>query len=146
MDELCTSEIRYGRLLETAQDGVLILDCVTRRIRDANPVMVEMLGYSRAELLEKELWEIGLLTDTKANRQAFQELQKKRGYIRYEDLPLQIKATAKEAGSGICRQSLCRRLAISSFNATFCGDITERKLEEQRLRKANNTRTHCFCR
>src|SRR3954451_11712802 len=88
--ELRTSEIRYRRLFETSQEGVLILDAVTRRITDANPFILELLGYSRLELLEKELWEIGLLENTKANRQAFQEL-KEQGYIRYEDLPLQTK-------------------------------------------------------
>ncbi len=31
-----TSEIRYRRLFETAQDGILILDVGTRKITEAN--------------------------------------------------------------------------------------------------------------
>src|SRR6185503_20675306 len=85
---LRTSEIRYRRLFEAARDGILILDPNTRKITDANPFMSELLGYSRKELLGKELWEIGLLEDEKASQSAFRELQKNH-FIRYEDLPLQ---------------------------------------------------------
>ena len=84
------SEIRYRRLFEAARDGILILDPGTRKIADANPFMSELLGYSREELLGKELWEIGLLKDEEANQSAFRALQKKH-FIRYEDLPLQNK-------------------------------------------------------
>jgi PAS domain S-box-containing protein len=55
------SEIRYRRLFEAARDGIIILDAVTLQITDVNPFMTELLGYSRKELLGKELWEIGPL-------------------------------------------------------------------------------------
>ena len=88
---LRASEIRYRRLFESARDGILILDPHSRKITDANPFMSELLGYRHDELLNKELWEIGLLKDEKASRTAFRELQKNH-FIRYEDLPLQNKA------------------------------------------------------
>ncbi len=50
--------------------------------------MTELLGYSHAEFLGKELWEIGLFSDKEASQAAFKELQRT-GYLRYEDLPLQ---------------------------------------------------------
>jgi len=50
--------------------------------------MMELLGYSRDEFMGKELWEIGLFADKQASQRAFRELQAK-GYLRYEDLPLQ---------------------------------------------------------
>lgn len=87
---LRVSETRYRRLFEAARDGILILDALTRKITDVNPFMVELLGYSRDNFLGKELWEIGLLKDAEASRDAFGELQEN-GYIRYEDLPLQTK-------------------------------------------------------
>src|SRR3984893_15690973 len=64
------SEIRYRRLFETAQDAILILDAETGTIFDANPFLVELLGYSLDELMGKELWEIGLFQDREANRSA----------------------------------------------------------------------------
>jgi PAS domain S-box-containing protein len=82
------SELRYRRLFEAARDGILILDAVTLKITDVNPFMTELLGYSHAEFLGKELWEIGLFGDKEASQTAFKELQRT-GYLRYEDLPLQ---------------------------------------------------------
>jgi len=82
------SELRYRRLFEAARDGILILDAVTLKITDVNPFMTELLGYSHAGFLGKELWEIGLFSDKEASQAAFKELQRT-GYLRYEDLPLQ---------------------------------------------------------
>src|SRR5688572_2990401 len=84
------SEVRYRRLFEAAQDGILILDADTGRIADVNPFLVKLLGRSREKFLGKELWEIGLFQDAEKSRSAFKELQRK-GYIRYEDLPLETK-------------------------------------------------------
>jgi len=87
---LCASELRYRRLFEAAHDGILIVDPATRKIIDVNPFLVAFLGYTHAEFLGKELFEIGLLKDEEANQAAFRELREI-GYIRYEDLPLQTK-------------------------------------------------------
>ena len=87
---LQVSEIRYRRLFETAQDGILILDADTGCITDVNPFLVEMLGYSHAEFLGKRLWEIGPFKDTADAQAAFVELRSK-SYIRYEDLPLETR-------------------------------------------------------
>jgi PAS domain S-box-containing protein len=96
IEGLRSSEIRYRRLFEAARDGILILDAVTLKITDVNPFMSGLLGYSREEFLGKELWEIGLFGDKEASLEAFRELQEK-GYIRYEDLPLQsIEGTVRE--------------------------------------------------
>jgi PAS domain S-box-containing protein len=88
--ELRRSELRYRRLFEAGKDGVLIMDPRTRKILDANPFMTDLLGYAHEELLGKELFEIGLLKDAEANRNAFAELQRN-GFIRYENLPLETQ-------------------------------------------------------
>ena len=87
-EALRASEIRYRRLFEAARDGIIILDAASLKITDVNPFMIELLGYSRDEFLGKELWEIGLFSDKEASQIAFREVQAK-GYLRYEDLPLQ---------------------------------------------------------
>ena len=43
-EKVRVSEIRYRRLFEAAQDGVLLLDPDTCRITDANPFMTELLA------------------------------------------------------------------------------------------------------
>jgi PAS domain S-box-containing protein len=62
-EQMRVSENRYRRLFEAAHDGVLLLDPSTNRIIDANPFMTRLLGYSRDQLIGKELFEIGLLKD-----------------------------------------------------------------------------------
>ncbi|HEX6034524.1 MAG TPA: PAS domain-containing protein, partial [Anaerolineales bacterium] len=91
VQKIKTSELRYRRLFEAAQDGILILDAATGAITDVNPFLVKMLGYSRAEFMEKKLWEVGAFRDVEASQQAFEALQKNE-YIRYDDLPLRTKS------------------------------------------------------
>ena len=84
---LQTSELRYRRLFESAQDGILILDGETGEIIDANPFLLDLLNYQFREIIGLKLWEIGQFKDVAANKEAFQQLQDTQ-YIRYEDLPL----------------------------------------------------------
>ena len=84
------SELKYRRLFEAAQDGILILNGDTGHIIDANPFVTDLLGYTRTELLGKHLWEIGAFKDIDASKIAYAELQQK-NYIRYNYLPLETK-------------------------------------------------------
>src|SRR4029078_2254973 len=81
------SELRYRRLFETAQDGILILDANSGEIIDVNPFMIDLLQYPFEELRGRKLWDIGEFKDIAANRAAFETLQQSE-YIRYENLPL----------------------------------------------------------
>jgi PAS domain S-box-containing protein len=131
---LAVSESRYRRLFETAQDGILIIDADTRRTFDANPFLTELLGYPREELVGKELWEIGLLRDVEASKVAFQELQTK-GYMRYEDLPLQTKD-----GRRIDVEFVSNVYPVDGRPVIQCNirDITVRKRAEDALREAHD--------
>ncbi len=130
--EMRRSELRYRRLFEAAKDGVLIIDPATRKILDANPFMIELLGYTREELLGKELFEVGLLKDEKASRAAFRELQQM-GVIRYEDLPLQTKRGERREVEFISTlyQEGEERIIQCSIR-----DITKRAQAEHALRQA----------
>ncbi len=84
------SELRYRRLFETAQDGILILDADTGKIIDANPFLLDLLNYPFESIIGLQLWEIGLFDDIDANKAAFARLQTEE-YIRYENHPLRRK-------------------------------------------------------
>ncbi len=85
------SELRYRRLFETAQDGILILDAETGRIIDVNPFLLDLLGYPFESIIGLQLWEIGLFQDIEANQVVFEKLQKEE-YIRYENHPLRTQS------------------------------------------------------
>ena len=88
---LAASELRYRRLFETAQDGILILDGLDGTIIDANPFLLDLLEYPFDSVIGLELWEIGLFADIAANKEAFEQLQT-REYIRYDNHPLRTKS------------------------------------------------------
>ena len=128
------SEARYRRLFETSQDGILILDAETGQISDVNPFLVEMLGYSHEVFLGKKLWEIGAFINTEATKAAFLELKSK-GYVRYEDLPLETKEGRPIAVEFICKVYLVNHLKVIQCNIR---DITERKVIAEALQQAHN--------
>ena len=133
-EALKSSENRYRRLFETAQDGILILDAETGQISDVNPFLVEMLGYSHEEFLGKKLWEIGPFKDIEASKAAFLELQGK-GYVRYNDLPLETKDGRFMAVEFVSNVYLVNHHKVIQCNIR---NITERKLIAEALQEAHN--------
>ena len=121
------SEVRYRRLFQMAKDGILILDADTGCVIDANPFMTDLLGYSHAEFLGKELWEIGLFRDIKESRAVYRDLQAKH-YVRYENLPLESRSGQKievEFVSNVYAEAL-RKVVQCNIR-----DITERRRLER---------------
>jgi PAS domain S-box-containing protein len=120
---LRASEVRYRRLFESAKDGVLILDTDTARITDANPFICELLGYSHADLMGKELWQIGLFEDKAANQAAVRELQDKQ-YVRFDDLRLRTRT-----GRPLDVEFMGNVYSEGNVSLIQCNirDITERK-------------------
>jgi PAS domain S-box-containing protein len=133
-EALKISEIRYRRLFEAAQDGILILDAETGQISDVNPFLAEMLGYSHKDFLGKKLWEIGAFKDIEASKTAFSELQSK-GYVRYKDLPLETKDGRSMAVEFVSNVYLVDHHKVIQCNIR---DITERKVLAEALQKAHN--------
>jgi PAS domain S-box-containing protein len=123
------SETRYRRLFETAHDGILLVDPDTRKIVDANPLMTKLIGYSRRQLIGKELFEIGLLKDEVASQKMFRKLRGTHE-VRYEDLPLKShKGRHQEVEVVACLYKEGNHQVIQ------CNvrDITERKRQEMAL-------------
>jgi diguanylate cyclase (GGDEF)-like protein/PAS domain S-box-containing protein len=144
VQKIRTSELRYRRLFEAAQDGILILDAETGAITDVNPFLIKMLGYSRAEFVERKLWEVGAFQDIEASQEAFEALQKNE-YIRYEDLPLKAKS-----GKLIDVEFVSNVYLVGGEKVIQCNirDITERKqaqdalLKSQELLREQSVRDH----
>ena len=133
-EALKNSETNYRRLFEAAQDGILVLDAETGQIVDANPFLVEMLGYSHEELLGKKLWEIGTFRDIEASKATSSELKSK-GYVRYHDLPLETKD-----GRPIAVEFVSNVYLVNHHKVIQCNirDTTERKLTAEALKKSHD--------
>ncbi len=135
-DALAVSEIRYRRLFESAKDGILILDAETGMIKDVNPFLIELLGYSKKQFFEKAIWEIGFLKDIIANKDKFQELQMKE-MVRYENLPLETSDGRNinvEFISNVYSENNVKVIQCQIRNNTdpkLTGDIIKRRREKK---------------
>ena len=127
---LTDSEVQYRRLFEAAKDGILILDAETGMMLDVNPFLVEMLGYSREQLLGKRIWELGFLKDVVASQDNFASLQQQE-YIRYEDLPLETADGQRRDVEFISNVYRVDHRKIIQCNIR---DITDRKRAQKALR------------
>ena len=121
-----TSEARYRRLFETAQDGILLLNAETAQIEDVNPFLINMLGYSHEEFLGKKIWELGAFKDTALSKDAFLELQEKR-FIRYDDLPLVSKDGTRFSVEFVSNVYDCEGIQVIQCNIR---DNTKRHIAE----------------
>ncbi len=133
-DAMLVSELRYRRLFEAARDGILILDADSGQIVDVNPFVEDILGYSREEFLDKKLWEIGLFKDIVESKEAFLKLQT-RGYVRYENLPLETKDGRRIAVEFVSNVYTVEHTKVIQCNIR---DITDRARAEEALRKAHD--------
>jgi two-component system NtrC family sensor kinase len=121
------SEIRYRHLFESARDGIFVADAESGRVTDANPGMTELLDCTQEDLLGKNLWEIGILTDREASEAAWLHLQST-GFMRFEDLLIRTRQGSLRHVELNCNLYTegDRRVVQGSIR-----DVTERKQREQ---------------
>jgi PAS domain S-box-containing protein len=128
---LRTSEIRYRRLFEAAQDGILLLNADTAQIEDANPYVIHMLGYTHPEMLGRKLWEVGAIADAAKSADMFAQLQAT-GYVRYADMPLKTKAGRLINVEFVSNSYDCDGVRVIQCNIR---DITEQRRAEAQAHK-----------
>jgi PAS domain S-box-containing protein len=121
------SELNYRRLFETAQDGILILDADTGRVNDVNPFLIDLLGFTRGEMVGRTVGELSPFKDIVSN-QAMLELLQKDGYVRYHDLPLETKDDRK-----VDVEFVSNTYQVGAKKVIQCNirDITGRKRETE---------------
>jgi PAS domain S-box-containing protein len=128
---LRASELSYRRLFEAARDGILILNVDTGRITDVNPFLVELLGFSRDEMIGQTVGELSPFKDMESNQAMLERLQQ-HGYIRYEDLPLETRDGRKIAVEFVSNVYQAGNKKVIQCNIR---DITERKHAEDEIRR-----------
>jgi two-component system, cell cycle sensor histidine kinase and response regulator CckA len=131
-EALRDSETSYRRLFEAARDGILILDIDTGRIADVNPFLVELLGFSRNEMMGKTVGELSPFKDILSNQIMLERLQKE-GYVRHENLPLQTRD-----GRHIAVEFVSNVYQAGDKQVIQCNirNITERKEVERALQES----------
>ncbi|MBN2105446.1 response regulator [bacterium] len=128
---LQASEIRYRRLFESAQEGILLIDAESKKITDVNPFMSRLLSCSRREILGKELWEVGIFQDQAAFNKAFEKF-KEEGQVYCEGMVLRTKGSEHVNIEMNCNSYLANDHWVIQCNIR---DVSEKKrAEEERER------------
>jgi PAS domain S-box-containing protein len=125
--------LRYRRLFETANDGIMILDGENGRVRDVNPFLTELLGFSRSEMVGKIVKELSPFKHIESNQVMLARLQEY-GYVRYEHLALETRGGRTMAVEfvGNAYQAEDRKMIQCHVR-----DITEQKQAEMQVRVLN---------
>ena len=126
-DRLRPSEIRYRRLFEAAKDGVLIVD--PARAKSPTPIRSSSnCSVTRAsELLEKELWEIGLLKDEAASQQGIPGIERRRALF----VTTICRSKPKRASAAKWNSSATSTRRTGKVIQCNIRDITERKQADE---------------
>src|SRR5713226_5225792 len=82
-ERLRISENRYRRLFEASTDGILMVEPRSGLITDANPSFLHLRGSPREQVVDRELWQVGLLPDQSTQHAFLRQVQQDR-VLRYE--------------------------------------------------------------
>ena len=127
--DLNASEVKYRRLFEAAQDGILILELDSGRITDVNPFLCNLLEFTADELIGRTVGEISPFKDILGNKATLLELQTV-GYIRYNDIPLETKGGRRIAVEFVCNVYEAGEELVIQCNIR---DITKQRAAERQL-------------
>ncbi len=136
-EALIASEEKYRSLFENANDAIFIIDPVNLTILDANENAINRLGYSREELHWLTVNDITGPSSVSSNEKRVRELMQKGSSIfehtqKHKDgreIPVEISSKViNYHGSKVIQ--------------AFVRDITERKQNQERLRKGSEIIQH----
>jgi PAS domain S-box-containing protein len=129
-ERLRLSENRYRRLFEASTDGILLVDPHSGLITDANPFLLHLLGSTPEQIVDRELWQVGLLPDQPTQQAFLRQVQQER-VLRYEMLEF-----ATTAGDPCYVEWVSTLFQANGHQVLQCNirDITDRRrAEEARL-------------
>jgi len=121
------SEMRYRRLFESAQDGIILFSLKDEKIFDINPYLQKMLGYGYDYFLGKKFCDLKIFGDKESLEEIVEEIKKKK-YFRKENIFLH-----KGNGSPLEAEVVGNVYTVGSNDIVQINirDITEREKNER---------------
>ena len=136
------SAFKYRKLFEYANDSIFIIDPQTHRILDVNENAAQCLGYTREELLQLNIHQIGPPEAAVRNKSAFEQLLKNGSVVfeqvhRHKDgrlIPVEISSRVIESSGRQVFQSFVRDITQRQIFIEVLKNINEnleRRVEER---------------
>jgi PAS domain S-box-containing protein len=130
-EKVRVSEHLYRHLFEASTDGILVVDPATQVIIEANQVVAELLGATLAQLIGRNLLQIGLFPAQESAEAVWREMEEQQ-LARREALEIPV-------GNGKARyvEFVGNRFRVNSHEIIQCHlrDITDRKRAEEAQRQ-----------
>ncbi len=127
------SEIRYTTIFESAQEGILIADVETKKIKYANPSLCRMFGYTEEEFCKKNVNDIHGKENVKEIKDSFAMHKQHRGGKQLNHVSCRRKdGTVFFAGIKIVVIKIDHKMC----HLVFFTDTTKRKNTEDALRES----------
>jgi two-component system CheB/CheR fusion protein len=128
-----SAEIQYRRLFESAKDGIIVLSSPAGTVLDVNPYFLEISRYPVAELLNRPFRDIPPFLDQEEMRRLVPDTLD-HGTMRYDAVRLRGR-DGRELTVEIVANSY--RVRDQAFIQVNLRDVTERRRDEEQLRRAN---------
>lgn len=122
-EALTISETKYRRLFETSKDGILIIDAVSGKIVDFNPLVVELFETNNLSIKDRIIWDIEPFKMLISSKEQLVELRSNE-FIRYENLSLKTIL-----GNTLYIELICTVYNVNDKTLIQCNlrDISKRK-------------------
>src|SRR6266571_2127374 len=126
-ERLRISENRYRRLFEASTDGILMVDPRSGLITDVNPSLLHLLGSTREQVVDRELWQVRLLPDQPTQQMFLRQVKHDR-VLRYEMMEL-----ATTDGNPCYVEWVSTLFQVNEHEVLQCNirDITDRRWAEE---------------
>jgi PAS domain S-box-containing protein len=130
--ELTISEDKYRGLFENANDGIILLRNPQLIVVDVNREVEKAMGYTKGELLQKEVFDLFVPEEMEKARDYFKEVTEK-GEGRADCLSLM-----KKDGASLEVDLSTKRIDLGdeSFYQIIFRDLTEQKKLEKKIRQS----------
>lgn len=127
------SEKKYRQIVETAQEGIWVID-EDNKTTFVNNKLCEILGYTQDEMMGKDIY---FFMDEAGKQKAFLLMQKKKkGYTDQIEFKY-ISKCRKEVWTHISSNPLFNETGIYKGSLAMVTDITERRNTDEKLKKLN---------
>lgn len=111
---LSVYETRFHNLFNKMHEGIIFLNGATGEIVDVNRYFIELSGYSKNQMIGKNIWETALFKDIFKQEIQFPEMQQN-DYVRYENIPIE---TAD--GRKIIVEFICHAYSVETLKVIQC--------------------------